>query len=160
MTSVGWLQILLLAGLVILSVRPLGGYMVRVFAGERTPLQPLLGPIERGLYRLSGINPAAEQRWLAYALSLLAFHLVGIAGLYGLLRLQQLLPLDPQGLGPMTPGPALNTAITFATNASWQSYAGEGTLGYLAQMLGITVQSFLSAASGIAVAMALIRGFA
>lgn len=160
MTSVGWLQILLFAALVIVSVRPLGGYMASVFAGERTPLQPLLGPIERGICRLSGIDPAAEQRWLDYALSLLAFHLAGFVGLYGLLRLQQLLPLNPQGLGPMTPDLAQNTVVSFATNTSWQSYAGESTLGYLAQMAGITVQSFLSAASGIAVAIALIRGFA
>ena len=117
-------------------------------------------PLERGLYRVAGIDPAEEQGWVDYAMALLWFHLVGIIVLYALLRLQNLLPLNPQQMDAMTPDLALNTAVSFATNTSWQSYGGESTLSYLSQMLGIVVQSFMSAAVGIAVALALVRGFA
>ena len=112
------------------------------------------------LYRLAGIDPSEEQSWIGYALAMLWFHLVGIAMLYALLRLQNVLPLNPQQFDAMSPDLALNTAVSFATNTSWQSYGGETTLGYLSQMAGIIVQSFLSAATGIAVAIALVRGFA
>ncbi|HET6307858.1 MAG TPA: potassium-transporting ATPase subunit KdpA [Rhodopila sp.] len=158
MTSLASLQLALVLGLLLLTVRPLGLYMQRVFAGQRTVLSPLLRPIETTLYRLAGISPDQEQGWFDYALAFLLFHLPGIALLYLLLRLQHLLPLNQAGLPPVPPDLALNTAVSFATNTSWQSYGGETTLGPLAQMAGIAVQSFLSAAAGIAVAIALIRG--
>ncbi len=160
MTWQGWLQIGLFAALITAAVRPFGGYMARVFSGGHTALDRMLGPVERALYRIGDIDPNAEQAWPAYALGLLVFHLAGIVMLYGLQRLQGLLPLNPQQLDGVPPVLALNTAVSFATNTSWQSYAGETTLSYLTQMAGITVQSFLSAAAGIAVAIALVRGFA
>jgi K+-transporting ATPase ATPase A chain len=159
-TLVGCLQIAFFVAIVGLLIRPLGGYLVRVYAGERTLLRPLLVPIETAIYRLAGVDSKIEQGWYAYAMSLLAFHAMGIAGLYTLLRLQSALPLNPQELAPMSPDLALNTAVSFVTNTSWQSYGGETTLSYLSQMAGITVQSFLSCASGMAVVVALIRGFA
>jgi K+-transporting ATPase ATPase A chain len=159
MTSAGWLQIALFTAMVGLLTRPLGGYLARVYAGERTLLRPLLGPIEAALYRLAGVRPKVEQSWLGYAVSLLVFHAVGIIALYALLRLQSLLPLNPQDLTGVSPDLALNTAVSFVTNTSWQSYSGETTLSYASQMIGITVQSCLSAAAGMAVAIALIRGF-
>ncbi len=141
------------------GVKPLGGYIVRnVDGGGR--VQRVFAPLERGLYRLAGIDPAEEQSWVKYALALLWFHLAGIAVLYALLRLQDLLPLNPQQMDAMTPDLALNTAVSFATNTSWQSYGGETNLSYLSQMAGIVVQSFMSAAVGVAVALALVRGFA
>jgi K+-transporting ATPase ATPase A chain len=153
-------QFLLLLVLLLASVRPLGGYMQRVFAGETTVLSPLLRPVEALFYRLAGINRNQEQGWFDYAISFLLFHLPGMVLLYLLLRLQAWLPLNPAGQPPVRADLALDTAISFATNTSWQSYGGESTIGHLAQMAGIAVQSFLSAAAGIAVAMALIRGFA
>ncbi len=160
MTSIGWLQIALFAVMVGLVTRPLGGYLARTYAGQRTPLQPVLGPLENALYRLAGIKPESEQSWLQYTISLLVFHALAIAALYALLRLQSALPLNPQDLANVAPDLALNTAVSFVTNTSWQSYGGETTLSYLSQMSGIAVHSFLSAASGMAVAVALIRGFA
>ncbi len=160
MTVTGWLQIALFAAIVGVLTRPLGGYLARVYAGERTPLQPLIAPVETALYRLAAIKPQTEQSWYAYTISLLVFHAAGIIALYGLLRLQSVLPLNPQAMTAVAPDLALNTAVSFVTNTSWQSYSGETTLSYLSQMAGITVQSFLSAASGMAVAIALIRGFA
>jgi K+-transporting ATPase ATPase A chain len=160
MTAVGWGQIGLLALLIGLLVRPLGGYLARVYAGERTLLQPILGPIETALYRLAGVDTSVEQKWSEYAVALLLFHAVGIAALYFLLRAQDLLPLNRQLLSGPSPDLALDTAVSFVTNTSWQSYGGETTLSYLAQMAGITVQSFLSAAAGMAVVMTLIRGLA
>ncbi|MGO9545766.1 MAG: potassium-transporting ATPase subunit KdpA [Rhodomicrobium sp.] len=140
--------------------KPLGFYLARIFNGGRTPLHRLFGPIEHGLYRVSGIDPGQEQGWKGYTLSLLAFNLFGIAFFYALQRLQFPLPLNPQNIRNVPPALSLNTAVSFATNTSWQSYSGETTLSYLTQMTGITVQSFLSAATGIAVAIALARGFA
>ena len=134
--------------------------MMRVFSGRPTVLGHLLHPIERAIYRLAGVHPTREMDWRGYALALLAFNLAGVAALYALLRLQAVLPLDPQQLGAVDPELALNTAVSFASNTSWQSYGGEMALSYLSQMAGITVQSFLSAATGIAVAISLIRGFA
>jgi potassium-transporting ATPase potassium-binding subunit len=160
MTPIGWLQIALFAAIVGLLTRPIGGYLARVYQGDRTLLQPLFGRIETSIYRLAGIDAEAEQTWYAYAMSLLAFHALGIIALYALLRLQWLLPLNSQDLAQISPDLALNTAVSFVTNTSWQSYSGETTLTYLSQMAGITVQSFLSAASGMAVVIALIRGFA
>lgn len=160
MTVVGWLQIVIFAALVGFLTRPLGGYLAQVYAGERTLLHPLIAPIERALYRVAVIKPEVEQNWYRYALSLLLFHALEIIVLYALLQLQSALPLNPQEQSAVAPDLALNTAISFVTNTSWQSYGGETTLSYLSQMAGITVQSFLSAASGIAVVIALIRGFA
>jgi len=159
MTAQGWLLIIIFAVVTGLLVKPLGGYMAAVFTRPRAPLRPL-GPLERGLYHLAGVDPAVEQGWLAYAMALLAFHLAGIILLYALQRLQGILPLNPGGFDAVSPDLALNTAVSFVTNTSWQSYGGETTLSYFVQMTGITVQSFMSAASGIAVAMALVRGLA
>ncbi|MBV8120513.1 MAG: potassium-transporting ATPase subunit KdpA, partial [Alphaproteobacteria bacterium] len=160
MTSGGWLQIALFTIVVTVTVRPLGGYMMRVFTGAPTALGRCLGPVERGIYRLAGVDPAAEQPWYEYALALLAFNAVGLIALYLLQRLQGVLPFNPQQFAAVDPVLAVNTAVSFASNTSWQSYGGETTLSYLSQMAGITVQSFLSAATGVAVAIALIRGFA
>jgi K+-transporting ATPase ATPase A chain len=160
MSVVGWGQIGVFALLVGLLVRPLGGYLARVYSGGRTVLQPILGPIETALYRLAGVDASVEQKWSEYAVALLIFHALGAAALYLLLRIQSLLPLNPQHLPELSPDLAFNTAVSFVTNTSWQSYSGETTLSYFAQMAGIAVQSFLSAASGMAVAVALIRSFA
>jgi potassium-transporting ATPase potassium-binding subunit len=160
MTALGWLQIAIFIALVGLLTRPFGGYLTRVYGGQRTFLQPVIGPLENTLYRLAGIRPQAEQSWLQYAVAFLLFHALAILALYALLRLQLMLPLSSPGLPSVSPDLALNTAVSFVTNTSWQSYAGETTLSYLSQMAGITVHSFLSAASGIAVAIAFIRGFA
>ena len=131
MTVNGWIQIALFSAVIVLLVKPLGGYMTRVFRGEPTALGRLLGPIERGTYRLAGIDAAAEQGWLDYALALLVFNAVGVVALYALQRLQGLLPLNPQHFPAVDAELALNTAVSFASNTSWQSYAGETTLGYL-----------------------------
>lgn len=147
-------------GIVAALVVPLGGYMAKVFSGERTFADALIEPVERGFYRLAGIDLAREQDWFAYAICLLTFHLIGVAALYLLFRTQGLLAFNPQHFRAVSPDLAMNTAISFVTNTSWQSYAGEPTLSHLSQMAGIAVWSFLSAAAGIAVAVALIRGFA
>jgi len=139
---------------------PLGLYMGRVFSNERTFLTPLLGPIERGFYRLSGIGPDEGQHWTRYAFSVLAFNFVGWLLLYAILRLQNVLPLNPQGLAGLSPDLAFNTAVSFVTNTNWQAYGGETTLSYFSQMVGLTTQNFVSAATGIAVGAAVIRGFA
>ncbi|WP_019906477.1 potassium-transporting ATPase subunit KdpA [Methylobacterium sp. 77] len=155
----GWIQIALFGAVVLALVKPLGGYMTRVFSGERTFLSPVIAPMERGLYRLAGIDRAQEQHWLAYAGAMLLFHVFGFLALYGLLRVQDVLPLNPAGQGAVAPDLAFNTAVSFITNTNWQSYGGETTLSYLTQMLGLTHQNFLSAATGIALSIALVRGF-
>ena len=160
MTINGWIQILVFCGIIILLVRPLGGYMTRVLTGERTPLSPVLVPVERGLYRLAGTNEREEQHWLTYAVALLLFNIAGFVLLYMLQRLQGILPLNPAGMGATEPGLAFNTAVSFVTNTNWQNYGGESTMSYLVQMAGLTVQNFVSAATGIAIAIALIRGIA
>ena len=160
MTINGWAQIALFCGLVLLLTRPLGGYLNNVLAGRRTLLSPVLLPVERGFYRLAGIDPAEEQSWWIYARAMVVFHIVGFAFLYLLLRLQDLLPLNPQGMSAVPPDLAGNTAVSFLTNTNWQSYGGETTMSYLSQMAGLSVQNFLSAATGIALAVALVRGFA
>jgi potassium-transporting ATPase potassium-binding subunit len=139
---------------------PLGLYMARVFSHERTFLDPVLSPIERLIYRICGINPAVEMGWAGYAISMLAFSLISMIFLYALQRLQYYLPLNPQGLAGVPPGLAFNTAASFTTNTNWQAYSGEQTLSYLTQMVGLTSHNFLSAAAGIAMAAAVIRGFA
>jgi len=159
MTVNGWFQIAIYAAIIAAIVVPLGGYMTRVFAGERTFLSPVLKPVEWAFYRISGVDDTQEQGWVAYALSALLFNLAGFALLYGLQRLQGMLPLNPQGFPGVAPDLALNTSISFTTNTNWQNYAGESTMSYLVQMAGLTVHNFVSAATGIAIAIALIRGF-
>ena len=160
MTLIGWLQILFFCGIVLALVKPLGAYMTRVFAGERTFLSPVLVPIERGLYALAGTNEPEEQRWTAYAFAMLAFNLAGLLLLYGLQRLQDVLPLNPAGMAAVGPELSFNTAVSFVTNTNWQNYGGESTMSYLTQMAGLSVQNFVSAATGIAIAITLIRAFA
>ncbi len=160
MTILGWAQILLFCVLVLLTVRPLGAFMTRVFAGEATFLSPAFGWLERGFYRLAGVRPDSEQHWTGYALSMLLFNFVGFLFLYLLQRLQGGLPLNPQGFGGVEPFLAFNTAVSFVTNTNWQNYGGETTMSHLTQMLGLAVQNFVSAATGMALAMALVRGFA
>ncbi len=159
MTFNGWAQIAVFCLAVAALTRPLGGYMTKVFSGERTVLSPLLAPAERGLYRVAGIDAAQEQSWLGYLGALVLLHILGFVILYAILRLQAVLPLNPAGQSAVDPALAFNTAASFITNTNWQNYGGESTLSYLSQMLGLTHQNFLSAATGIAVAVAVIRGF-
>ena len=156
----GWLQIGLMFALVIATARPLGLYMAAVFEGRATALDRALGPVEKQFYALSGIDPKREQDWLSYTIALLAFNAAGFVLLYTILRLQHVLPLNPQGFDPMSPHLAFNTAASFVTNTNWQSYGGESTLSYFSQMAGLTVQNFVSAATGFAVAIAIARAFA
>jgi K+-transporting ATPase ATPase A chain len=156
----GWIQILVFCGIVILLVKPLGGYMHRVFSGDRTPLSLIFGPLERGLYRICGTSDREEQHWTSYAVALLLFNLAGFLVLYVLQRLQGGLPYNPASMSAVDAALAFNTAASFMTNTNWQNYGGESTMSYLVQMAGLTVQNFVSAATGIAIAMALIRGFA
>ena len=156
MDATGILQILVYVAVVLALTPVLGKYMTAIFQGKTL----WLAPVERGIYRLCGIDEKREQHWSAYALAVLAFHLLAILTLYAILRLQQFLPWNPAGQGPMSPDLAFNTAVSFSTNTNWQNYGGESTLSYFSQMAGLTVHNFLSAAAGIAVAAALIRGFA
>src|SRR5471030_132027 len=160
MTVNGWLQIALFCGVIILLVKPLGAYMTHVFAGERTFLSPVLAPFERALYRLAGVDEKAEQGWVGYMVAMLVFSLVGFLSLYALQRLQMVLPFNPAGQSAVEQSLAFNTAMSFDTNTNWQSYVPESTMSYLVQMAGLTVHNFLSAATGIALAVALVRGFA
>ena len=159
MTLNGWFQIALFSVIVVLLTRPVGGFMSRLFSGERTFLSPALRPLEIGFYRLAGVDEKTEQHWLTYTVAMLVFNLVCFAGLYALLRGQGVLPFNPQGMTAMAPDLALNTAISFITNTNWQNYGGESTLSYFTQMAGLTVHNFVSAATGIALAVALVRGF-
>jgi K+-transporting ATPase ATPase A chain len=160
MTLIGWVQIIAFCVVIVALTPVVGGYMTRVFMGERTFLSPILRPVEVALYRLGGVDEKREQHWLAYTFSMLLFHVGGFLLLYGLMRMQALLPLNPAGQSAVAPDLALNTAVSFITNTNWQNYGGEGTMSYLVQMLGLTHQNFLSAATGIVLAVALIRGFA
>jgi K+-transporting ATPase ATPase A chain len=160
MTVNGWLQIALFCAIVVALVKPLGWYMTRVMAGERTFLSSALRPVERLLYAGAGVDERQEQHWLTYTVAMLAFNAAGFVLLFGLQRLQGFLPFNPRQMGAVSPDSAFNTAVSFVTNTNWQGYGGESTMGYLAQMAGLTVQNFVSAATGIAIAMALIRGFA
>jgi K+-transporting ATPase ATPase A chain len=159
MTFDGWVQVAVYCLVILLIVKPFGGYMTRVFAGERTFLSPALRPIERGFYRLSGVDERSDQSWVGYAVAMLLFSLVGFASLYALMRLQALLPFNPAGQPAIEESLAFNTAMSFDTNTNWQSYVPETTMSYLVQMAGLTVHNFVSAATGIALAVALIRGF-
>jgi potassium-transporting ATPase potassium-binding subunit len=162
MTSGGLLQIAIFFALILLSAKPLGAYMARVFEGQRTFLHPVLRWLEVVTYKAAGVREDVEQRWTQYAASLLSFSIFGFLLVYLLQRVQGLLPFNPQhfGAGNVTPDLAFNTAISFVTNTNWQSYSGESTLSYFVQMAALTVQNFASAAAGMAIAVALIRGFA
>jgi potassium-transporting ATPase potassium-binding subunit len=160
MTMLGWLQAILVFALVCVLVKPLGAYMARVFEGERVFLSPVVGPLERVTYRLCRIEPAREMSWKGYAFAVLAFSLVSVVYLYALLRLQAFLPLNPQRFGNLAPDLAWNTAVSFMTNTNWQFYSGESTMSYLSQMAGLAWHNFVSAATGIAIAIALIRALA
>ena len=160
MTANGFIQIALYCVAVTLLVKPFGFYMTRVFNGERTFLSPLLRPVERVLYSLSRVNEREEQSWIGYGLAMLTFSLAGFLALYALQRLQAVLPFNPQHLDPVSPDLAFNTSVSFVTNTNWQSYVPETTMSYLTQMAGLTMHNFVSAATGIALAIALIRGFA
>ncbi len=159
MTLNGWLQIALVIGAVIACAWPLGLYMARVFQGENTALSPVLRPIERAFYAAAGIRSAKEQSWLAYTLAMLTFNGAGFLVLYGLMRLQSALPLNARGFAGVAPDLAFNTAVSFTSNTNWQAYGGETTMSHFVQMAGFTVQNFLSAATGIALAVALTRAF-
>ena len=159
MTLNGWLQILVFCGILIALVKPLGGYMTRVFSGERTLLSPVLVPVERGLYALAGTSDREEQHWTSYAFAMLLFNLFGVFVLYALMRLQAVLPYNPAGMAAVGPELSFNSAVSFVTNTNWQNYGGESTMSYLTQMMGFTVQNFVSAATGMAIAMGLIRAF-
>lgn len=160
MTISGWFQIGLYFSLLLLLVKPLGGFMACVYEGERTFLDPLLRPVERLIYRASGVRAEDEMDWRTYAIAVLVFNALGLLVVYALQRLQGALPLNPQGLRAVSPDLAFNTAVSFATNTNWQSYSGEITLSNLTQMLGLAVQNFVSAATGMAVLAALVRGLA
>ena len=160
MTLNGWLQIGLFLLAVLAVTRPLGLYMTRVFERRRTWLDPVLRPIERLVYRLTGVDETHEMRWSEYAATMLAFSVVSMVVLYGILRLQALLPFNPQGLAGVAPDLAFNTSASFTTNTNWQAYGGETTMSYLSQMAGLAYHNFVSAAVGIALAIAFIRGIA
>jgi len=160
MTAIGWIQILLYCAIIVAFTPVLGGYMTRVFNGERTFLSPILRPVETALYGAAGVDEKREQTWLMYTVGMLLFHVGGFAILYALQRFQDLLPFNPAGQSAVAPDLSFNTAVSFITNTNWQNYGGEGTMSYLTQMLGLTHQNYLSAATGIVLAVALIRGFA
>ena len=160
MTVIGWMEALLYCAIVVALVVPLGWYMTRVFNGERTFLSPVLRPVEIALYWIGGVDEKREQHWISYTLAMLLFHIGGFLILYALMRFQAGLPFNPAGMSGVPEDLAFNTAVSFVTNTNWQNYGGESTMSYLVQMLGLTQQNFLSAATGIALAVALIRGFA
>jgi potassium-transporting ATPase potassium-binding subunit len=160
MTLIGWIQILLYCVIIVAITPVLGSYMTRAFNGERTFLTPILRPVELALYRAAGVDEKREQGWLAYTIGMLLFHVGGFFILYGLMRFQALLPFNPAEQSAVAPDLSFNTSVSFITNTNWQNYGGETTVSYLVQMLGLTHQNYLSAATGIALALALIRGFA
>src|ERR1700756_694347 len=159
MTAIGWFQIFPYCAISVALVKPLGWYMTQVFNGERTFLSPVLRPVEAAIYWIGGVDERREQHWLTYAVAMLLFHVGGVLLIYALMRLQAFLPFNPAGQSAVAEDLSLNTAISFATNTNWQNYGGESTISYLVQMLGLTHQNFLSAATGIVLAVALIRGF-
>ena len=160
MTFNGWLQIALYAVLIVLIAKPLGGYMTRVFNGERTFLRPVVRPLEIGIYKICGVREDDEQHWVTYAVAMLAFSFAGFVLMYAIQRLQNVLPLNPAGQDAVSPDLAFNTSVSFMTNTNWQSYVPETTMSYLTQMIALTVHNFVSAATGIVLAIVLIRGFA
>jgi potassium-transporting ATPase potassium-binding subunit len=160
MTVIGWIQILLYCAIIIAITPVLGGFMTSVFNGERNFLSPLLRPVEMAIHKIAGVDERREQSWLIYAVGMLLFHLGGFLILYFLMRLQAGLPFNPAGQSAVSEDLSMNTAMSFITNTNWQNYGGESTMSYLVQMLGLTHQNFLSAATGIVLAVAVIRGFA
>jgi K+-transporting ATPase ATPase A chain len=160
MTAIGWAQILIYCAIIIAITPVLGAYMTRVFNGERTFLSPILRPIEVGIYKISGVDERHEQHAVTYTVGMLLFHVTGFLFLYVLMRVQQWLPFNPAEQTAVAPDLSFNTAVSFITNTNWQNYGGETTMSYLVQMLGLTHQNYLSAATGIVLAIALIRGFA
>jgi potassium-transporting ATPase potassium-binding subunit len=159
MTAIGWIQILMYCAILVALVKPLGWYMTRVFNGERTFLSPVLRPVEVAIYKIGGVEENREQHWVTYTVAMLFFHVGGFLILYALMRFQAMLPFNPAEQSAVAEDLSFNTAISFITNTNWQNYGGESTMSYLVQMLGLTHQNFLSAATGIALAVALIRGF-
>jgi K+-transporting ATPase ATPase A chain len=160
MNVYSWGQLIFYIVVLLALAKPLGAFMARVYQGERTFLDPVLKPVERLIYRVSGIREGDDMNWKTYAVAVMLFNVLGLIAVYALQRLQAILPLNPQGLGPVTPDSSWNTATSFATNTNWQGYGGEVTMSYLTQMLGLAVQNFVSAATGMAVLVALIRGIA
>jgi K+-transporting ATPase ATPase A chain len=160
MTVQGWFLILGVVAILLALTRPVGAWLFALYEGRRTPLHAVLGPVERGFYALAGIDPRQEYGWRRYAVHMLLFNVTLMAFTYAILRLQGVLPGNPQGLAGLSPHLAFNTAISFTTNTNWQSYGGESTMSNLSQMLGLTIHNFLSAATGIALAFAMFRGFA
>jgi potassium-transporting ATPase potassium-binding subunit len=160
MIPASWIQLFFYFAALLLLAKPLGAFMARVFQGERTFLDPVLRPVERVIFRLSGVAPAEEMSWSTYAGAMLVFNTLGLLAVYAIQRLQGFLPLNPQALAAVTPDSSWNTAVSFASNTNWQAYGGEVTMSYLSQMLGLNVQNFVSAATGMAVLVALIRGIA
>ncbi len=159
MSVPGILQIVLYVVVLLAITKPVGLYMVKVFGGERTFLSPVIQPVERLIYHLTGVDPNREQRWTGYVVGMVLFNLMGVLAVYSFERLQQYLPLNPAGLGPVSPPDlAWNTAVSFTSNTNWQFYSGESTMSYFTQMAGLAVQNFASAATGIAIAIALVRG--
>ncbi|HEX5135406.1 MAG TPA: potassium-transporting ATPase subunit KdpA, partial [Planctomycetota bacterium] len=155
-----WLQLVAYVAILIAAVKPLGAYMARVYEGRPCGLDRVLGPVERLLYRLSGVEPSAPMGWKRYTLAMLAFNFVGFLAVYALQRLQAALPLNPAGFPAVTPDSSFNTAVSFTTNTNWQGYGGETTMSHLVQMAGLAVQNFVSAATGMAILAAVVRGFA
>jgi K+-transporting ATPase ATPase A chain len=160
MTILGWAQILLFCAIIVATTPLFGGYMTRVFSGERTFLSPLLRPVEIAIYKIAGVNERSEQHAVTYTIGMLLFHLGGLLILYVLMRAQAVLPFNPQAQPAVPSDLSFNTAVSFITNTNWQNYGGESTMSYLVQMLGLTHQNYLSGATGIVLAVALIRGFA
>jgi K+-transporting ATPase ATPase A chain len=158
MNIYSWIQIIFYLVVLLLLVKPLGSFMAKVYQGERTFLDPILGPVERLIYRLSGIKADEDMDWKVYAIAMLLFNGLGLLAVYAIQRLQAFLPLNPQALAAVSPDSSWNTAVSFATNTNWQGYGGEVTMSYLTQMLALTVQNFVSAATGLAVMVAMIRG--
>ena len=159
MNSSGWLQLGLYTLVLLLLAKPLGAYMAAVYEGRAMRAQRIGGPLERLTYRAAGIDPNVDMHWTRYAMAMLWFNLLGGIVVYALQRLQQWLPLNPQGTAAVSPDSSFNTAVSFITNTNWQGYGGESTMSYLTQMLGLAVQNFLSAATGMAILVALVRGF-
>ena len=160
MTISGWVMILLYVALFVALAKPMGAWLFALYGGQKMPMARVIGPVERGFYKLSGVDATREQSWVGYAVSLLMFNLGGIVLLFAILKLQGGLPLNPKGFDGIESWLAFNTAVSFVTNTNWQNYGGETTLSHFSQMAGLTVQNFLSAATGLAVAFAFIRGFA
>jgi potassium-transporting ATPase potassium-binding subunit len=160
MTVTGWTQILLYCAIIVVLTPLLGAYMTIVFSGGRTFLSPMLRPVEVAIYKIAGVNEQREQHAVTYTIGMLLFHIGGFLLLYALMRFQALLPFNPENQSAVAPNLSFNTAVSFVTNTNWQAYGGESTMSYLVQMVGLTHQNYLSAATGIVLAIALIRGFA